>query len=68
MKNSQIKHKFVVQIVIGKLEFDGNSIEQFNLFDLMEIVSLELLEKRLNQFYNNGLRKIKEITEELLKK
>lgn len=65
MENLQIKHKFVVHIIIGKMEFDGISVEAFNLLDRMEIVSFELLEERLNQFYNNGLRKIKEIKEEL---
>ena len=62
----QVKHKFVVQIIIGKLEFDGNSVESFNLMDRMEIVSFKLLEKKLSRFYNNGLEKIKEIKDELL--
>lgn len=67
MEGFKIDHKFAVQITIGKLEFDGNSVESFNLFDHAEIVSLEMLERRLTEFYEKAIKKIKEIKDELKK-
>ncbi len=61
-----MKQRFAVQLIISKLEFDGNTIESFNLLDRMEIVSFELLEGRLTRFYNDGIEKIEEIKEDLI--
>lgn len=65
MKDKGIKHRFAIQLVIGKLEFDGNTIEEFNLLDRGELVPFELLEEKLTRFYNDGIEKIKEIKEDL---
>ncbi len=65
MKDKGIKHRFAVQLIIGKLEFDGNAIESFNLLDRMELVPFEQLEAKLTKFYSDGIEKIKEIEEEL---
>lgn len=66
MKDKGMKQRFAVQLIISKLEFDGNTIESFNLLDRMEIVSFELLEGRLTRFYNDGIEKIEEIKEDLI--
>ena len=65
MKDKGIKHRFAVQLIIGKLEFDGNTIESFNLLDRMELVPFEQLEVKLTRFYNDGIEKIKEVKEDL---
>lgn len=66
MKDKGMKQRFAVQLIISKLEFDGNTIESFNLLDRMEIVSFDLLEGRLTSFYNNGIEKIEEIKRDLI--
>ena len=57
--------KFVIQLVLSKLEPDGETISSFRLLDHEEIVSFSILEKTLKKYYNTGLEKIKEIAEEL---
>lgn len=66
MKDKGMKQRFAVQLIISKLEFDGNTIESFNLLDRMEIVSFEILEERLTRFYNDGIEKIEEIKEDFI--
>ena len=53
--------KFTIQLVIGKLEFDGNEVCPFNLLDYYEIVKFEQLESKLKEFYGKGIKKIEEI-------
>lgn len=58
--------KFSLQLVLAKLENDGESISTFHLLDYGEIVPFSRLENKLTKFYNTGIEKIKEIAEELL--
>ena len=53
--------KFTIQLVIGKMEFDGTEIATFNLMNYGEIVGIDKLESKLSEFYRKGLEKIKEI-------
>jgi hypothetical protein len=57
--------KFVVQLILSKLEPDGESMSSFRLLDYEEIVPYTKLEQKLTEFYNTGIKKIKEIAEEL---
>ena len=63
METVSKKHNFSIQLIIGKLEFDGNAIESFSLLDIMEIVPYKLLEKKLNEYHKKGIEKIKELKE-----
>ena len=66
MKDKGIKYKFAIQLILGKLEFDGNTIESFNLLDRMELVPFEQLEGKLTSFYNDGIEKIKEVKKDFI--
>jgi len=59
----KIEDKFNIRLVLGKLEYDGNSIESFMLLDYFEIVGFEDLELKLKEFYEKGIEKIKRIKE-----
>ena len=59
--------RFTIQLIISKLEDDGGSISTFRLLDYEEIIPFFLLEKILKKFYDIGIKKIKEIAEELEK-
>jgi len=53
--------KFIVQLIIGKMESDGSEICQFNLLDYSEIVRFEQLESKLKKISEKGIEKIEEI-------
>lgn len=55
------QYNFALQLVMAKLEFDGNTIEPFTLLDYAETIPLVLLEKRLDELYEKAKKKIKEI-------
>jgi len=57
------KDKFIVQLVIGKMESDGNEICQFNLLDHGEIVRFGQLKSKLKKIYEMGLETIEEIND-----
>lgn len=62
-----LEDRFSIQLIISKLEDDGGSISTFRLLDYEEIIPFFLLEKLLTKFYDIGIKKIKEIAEELKK-
>lgn len=64
-KLAKIGEKFSIQLVIAKLESDGESMATFRLLDYEEIVPYSKLEQKLKKFYNTGIEKIKEIADEL---
>jgi len=53
--------KFMVQLVIGKMESDGNEICSFNLLDHIEIMRFEQLKSKLKKIYEYGIEIIEEI-------
>ena len=59
-----LEGKFSLQLIISKLESDGESMSSFRMMDYEEIVPYSKLEKKLTKFYNTGIEKIKEIAEE----
>ena len=59
-----LKGKFSIQLILSKLEHDGENMASFRMLDYEEIVPYSKLEKKLTKFYNIGIEKIKEIAEE----
>ena len=53
--------KFIIQLIIGKLESDGNEICTFNLLDHSEIMRFEQLKSKLKKVYEYGIEIIEEI-------
>ena len=55
------KEKFMIQLVIGKMESDGNEIVRFDLLDHGEIMRFEQLKSKLKKIYEYGIEIIEEI-------
>ena len=53
--------KFMIQLVIGKMESDGSEIVRFDLLDHGEIVRFEQLKSKLKKIYEYGIEIIEEI-------
>jgi len=64
MNEKKIPGKFMIQLVLAKLEHDGESMATFRFLDHEEIVEFPKLEDKLLKYYKTGLAKIKEIKEE----
>ena len=65
IEKKDLTSKFSIQLILSKLELDGENMAIFRMLDYEEIVPYSKLEQKLTNFYNTGIKKIKEIAEEL---